>query len=355
MLMRLVGPSRAMFAIERRLSASARAKMLERIASSGLLSSLYLSSRGTFKREGRAILAGRALHAKGQAGVSEPTYEVRRNTHRLEKGLCAARRRDVFALDYLAQLVTDVETIVTKRAANGSEPVDATVVWSLDTLAKYFEVCPFSPQLERAKAKYERLIGTLGYTPSYTVRAIEAGQPQVTYAQLRGLVSRRQSVRTFEPVQVSHEVLDRAFDLARWSPSACNRLAYEFRVYENPATISAIVELTSGMSGWAEEAPCLFLATGRYRAYAHECDRHLIYVDVGLAAMTLQYALTSLGLASCCGNWPEDQTREESLAELLGLDADEKPVLLIAVGYPKTDQGLPSSARPGIETIRSYR
>ena len=67
------------------------------------------------------MLVGRALHAMGEAGSGNPTGELRRNTHRLEKkGLCAAHRREAFAFDYIDQLVADVETLAGRSTRNAS-------------------------------------------------------------------------------------------------------------------------------------------------------------------------------------------------------------------------------------------
>jgi len=341
-------------AVERRLPSKALAWLLTRMASWSSLGSVYLLIKGTFRRESGVILAGRALHASSVAGSSEPVGEVRRNTHRLEKGLCVVRPHEDLGLAYVDQLVGDLETLATGSIIKGAESLDSTTTWSLDVLSEYFRVSPPSARIEHARARYQQLLELLRYTPSYSVRRVEPAEVSVTFDQLRGLVAQRMSVRLFESTPVGHELLDKAFDVARWSPSACNRLAYEFRVYEDPNTIAAIVDLAPGMSGWAEFAPCLMVATGRYRSYAVECDRHLVYIDIGLAAMTLQYAFTTLGLASCCCNWPEDRVRENRLGRLLELDQDEKPVLVLAVGFARADQLVPSSSRPGVETIRSY-
>ena len=241
------------------------------------------------------------------------------------------------------------------RAASGEPLVDATVSWSLDVLDEYFSADPGVASLGESRRRFRQFLEMLQYEPKRSnPRALPAEEPAVSLELLRRLVLSRQSVRVFERRSVDRAMLDRAFELAVWSPSACNRLAYEFRVYDDPATIGAIVSLTSGMSGWAEKAPCLIVMVGKYRAYSSARDRHLIYVDTGLAAMTLQYALVAQGLACCCGNWPEDAVNDARLAKLLSLQDDEKPTLLFAVGHPRAGQRVPSSMRPDLESMRSF-
>jgi nitroreductase len=348
-------PSRFVAAFEARLPEDLRAAFLQWVAGSRGLTSLYYLLKGSFSHEERAVAAGRARFVQARAGQGLSTYELRRNVHRLEKGLCTQGRRDVFALDYVGDMVTATERIVASRVATGREPLDDTVGWAVDVLAQYFDVVGAEPRVEAARVRFAGLLRTVGCAPAgATPQALAEVASPVSIEDLRRLVAARRSVRVFEQRPVARDVLDQAFEIAKLSPSACNRMAYEFRAYDDPELITGIVGLAPGMSGWAEVAPCLVVIVGKYRAYADERDRHLIYVDGGLAAMSLQLALVACGLASCCGNWPDIAPADDGLRRLLGLDEDEKAVLLLAVGYPTPGQPLPCSARLDLENIRSY-
>jgi nitroreductase len=348
-------PARLLAAFEARLPEDRRTAFLQRVAGSRGLTALYYLVKGSFSHEERAVAAGRARFFQARAGRGLPAYELRRNVHRLEKGLCTQGRRDVFAVDYVGDMVTAVESIVASRVASGSEPLDDTVGWAVDVLAQYFDVVGSEPRVEAARARFAGLLRTVGCAPGdATPRALAQDASPVSLEDLQQLVAARRSVRVFEQRSVARGVLDQAFEIAKLSPSACNRMAYEFRAYDDPELVERIVALAPGMSGWAELAPCLVVIVGKYRAYSDERDRHLIYVDGGLAAMSLQLALVACGLASCCGNWPDIASADDGLRRLLGLDEDEKAVLLLAVGYPTPGQPLPRSARFDLENIRSY-
>ena len=94
--------SKAIGALEKRLPPSTLSRLLERIASSSVLTNLYVSAGATFSGEARAVLSGRAQYAQARAALTRPTYEIRRDTHRLEKGLCSEDRREVFGTAYVA-------------------------------------------------------------------------------------------------------------------------------------------------------------------------------------------------------------------------------------------------------------
>ena len=47
----------------------------------------------------------------------------------------------------------------------------------------------------------------------------------------------------------------------------------------------------------------IIVIVGELDAYEYDRDRHLIYIDGSLAAMTFMLALETLGLSSCPINW----------------------------------------------------
>jgi nitroreductase len=54
-------------------------------------------------------------------------------------------------------------------------------------------------------------------------------------------------------------------------------------------------------------------------------------------------ASEALGLASCPINWPDVEKLEKKMAKALKLEPYERPIMLIAVGYPLEDGGIPYS------------
>ena len=69
--------------------------------------------------------------------------------------------------------------------------------------------------------------------------------------------------------------------------------------------------------------------------------------------MAFVLALETLGLGSCCINWPDIEERERAAASLLKLESDERPVMFLAVGYPEATGLVPySEKRPPEELCR---
>ena len=97
------------------------------------------------------------------------------------------------------------------------------------------------------------------------------------------------------------------------------------------------------------------MIVGRQRAYFSERDRHLIYIDGALAAMSFVLALETLGLSSCCINWADIEAQERKMARLLQLEPDERVIMLVAIGYPDPEERVPYSAKKMLHTLRRYR
>ncbi len=90
------------------------------------------------------------------------------------------------------------------------------------------------------------------------------------------------------------------------------------------------------------------------RNYFDERDRHLIYIDSSLAAMSLVFAAEVQGLSTCCINWPDVEDKEQWMAELLKLDQDERPIMCMALGYPDPDGLVAFSQKKTVEQLRQY-
>ena len=263
-------------------------------------------------------------------------------------------RRSTFAADYISDAVEQYAacTEVFKSGA----PFDyEELKWSHDVLSQYFAVVSGPHIIERTRKRFASIPPpsqpTSGYVPY--LRNIDTPSP-VDIVQLEALAYRRRSVRWFLPAPVEKEKIDRALRVAGLSPSACNRQPYFFRIYDKRELIQEILRLPGGVGGYASNVPNLAVIVGQLRNFAHERDRHLIYIDSSLAAMSFLFALEAQEIASCCINWPDIAERERQMSSILGLSPDERPIMLIALGYPDPAGMVPHSVKKVLDSIRSY-
>lgn len=314
-------------------------------ARSPFFASLYYALfNRSFDREHRAVLAGRLAHDQSQYGEAPSTSSVlRRGIHRLEKGILSRPRRDIFALGYIRETFSFYERAIHAHT-NGALVPDEELLWAHDVLEKYFDITATHPRIDPLRERFEtlpapRVKGT-ARRPGQPARPYKRDlsvPPQVDYDDLLALSKRRRSVRWFEQKPVSRELIRKAVDVASLSPSACNRQPFVFRVYDDPDLIDQVAALPAGTKGFHHNFPAIVVIVGELRNYYGERDRHLIYIDAALAAMSFVYAAETMGLGTCCINWPDIESYEQEADKVLGLAPDQRPVMFLAVGYPDPD------------------
>jgi nitroreductase len=176
----------------------------------------------------------------------------------------------------------------------------------------------------------------------------------VTYDEFAALCQRRRSVRWYEQRPVPRELVYRALEAALQSPSACNRQSFQFRFFDDRALISAIAKIPGGTKGYAEGLPGIAVVIGKLASYPEPRDRHVIYIDGALAAMSFMLALETLGLSSCAINWPDLAQNERAIEHLLQLGPDERVIVLIGFGYADPTGLIPFSAKKPVSAMRRW-
>jgi nitroreductase len=173
----------------------------------------------------------------------------------------------------------------------------------------------------------------------------------VDYQDFLALCRQRRSVRWFEQRAVPREPVLQALQAAAQAPSACNRQPFLFRYFERPEDAQRIAGIAMGTTGYAQNVPALVVLLGDLGCYPEERDRHVPYIDASLAAMQFMLALETLGLASCPINWPDVEWIERRMDQELELPPHLRPVMLIALGYPDPEGGVPFSAKKSSDLL----
>lgn len=307
----------------------------------GFLASLYYTffSR-QFYREHKAVLKGRIAYRRSVKQGGASSILLRRNVHRLEKGLIMRPRRDIFAEDYIQETVDCYLLTVESSLLCRDEQQ-----WALDVLSNYFDVVGQTAKIDKARKMFSGCQSTLarGENTPYPHRDLPACP--VEYEQLYTLFKRRRSVRWYQNKPVEMAAIRQAVNAAALAPSACNRQPFNFYVINDSDKASDIAKCAMGTAGFADNLPCLIAVVGNLNAYPAERDRHIIYIDGALASMQLMLALETLGISTCAINWPDIEPRESALAKKLDLKYHERTIMLLAVGYAEPEGGIPFSQK----------
>jgi nitroreductase len=322
------------------------------ISKSKFLTTIFFYLRGTFYPEQKAILRGKVEYNYVERGDS-PNNRLIKNTHQIEKGISMDDRRDVFGEGYINDLVEDIELAWnTENQDISSEQLR----WSVDVLNQYFSIVDDTDIIAEARESFNKLLRDIEYKPDDQVprKRSQIQQSPVSYEEFKRLAEQRSSTRWFQQKSVSREMIDDAIRVAAQSPSACNRQSFEYRVYDDQDILDQILQPPLGISGFKDNIPCLIVLTGKQRAYRRDQEKNVVFVDASLSAMTFQYTLESMGLASCTINWPAIPSEHKRMQRIIDLDDDEIIITLIAVGYPDPDGMIPFSKKRDLGQLRSY-
>jgi len=324
-------------------------KLMPMFALNGLLASIYYTViNRSFYREHIGVLRGRLSYFKSLDEFNDSSVLLRRNIHRLEKGLIMRPRRTVFAQSYIVETVVCYARCVQSGSVDNDE-----IVWARDVLSEYFvAVSGAGRTIVQAQRQFESVssVSTVCNVTDSSVWAkpyAHAALPPSTidYAALFTLFKRRRSVRWYQDKTVSPELIEQAVNAASLAPSACNRQPYRFELFNGVEQAAKVAELAMGTAGFSAQLPCVMVVVGDLSCYPKERDRHVIYIDAALASMQLMLALETLGLSSCPINWPDIEARERKMAKRLGLQSFERVVMLIALGFAEPDVGIPYSQK----------
>ena len=321
-----------------------------------MASAYYSLLSRQFQREERAVLSGLAKYKADLKEDDANVFLMRRNVHRLEKGLTMRPRRSVFGRDYILETVNVYRKIVAEPSRS-METTGDSLNWAFDVLTAYFRASAVDPVVDHAREVFRSCMppdgSCAGGGRRVPYKRILDEHP-VEYDQLKKLAIKRRSVRWFEQRTVPRDLLDKAFTVAGLSPSACNRQPFRFLVFDDPETVAEVASLPGGTSGFKHNIPVMVVVLGTLDAFYDEKDRHVPYIDVSLAAMSFALALETLGLGSCIFNWPDVERHEIRAEKVLGLKPYERPVFFMGVGYPEPEATVAYSQKRPLEVIREY-
>lgn len=291
----------------------------------------YARHSGLFDHRGKGALQARIVKAY----------------HALEKGLALAAPRPGFGQVAAAQLLAASESYLARFGA------DRTLVGAAGTLDEYLRFnASVGVDLPEVRVATDRLRAALdretadclgGGTIEVTREAIQrAGR-----LDLRDFFQSRYSVRQFADATVDSSLLEAAVRMAQKTPSVCNREAGRVYVVDDRNKANALLQHQNGNRGFGDQAGKLLVVTARLDCFLTVGERYQCWIDGGLFAMSLIYALHSLGLGTCCLNWSVEPDVDRAFKTAAGIPDDQAVIMLLAVGHlPERFRVAKSMRRP---------
>ncbi len=167
----------------------------------------------------------------------------------------------------------------------------------------------------------------------------------------------RQSCRNYDTRPVELEKLARCIQAARLAPSACNSQPWHFTVVTRPDLAKQVAKLVqgAGFNRFAERCPAFIAVTEEAANLSARLGglvkrQEYAQIDIGLATAHLCFAAAEQGLSTCIMGW----FQEKAIKKLLGIPANKRLRLVVAVGYAAPDDPLRPKTRKPIEQIATY-
>lgn len=149
--------------------------------------------------------------------------------------------------------------------------------------------------------------------------------------ELQEAIRLRRSVRSYTGEAVMREELRAVLEAAIWAPSGANIQAWLFVVVRDPRVIRDIKAFSPGLLA---PPPALVVACAdleRARARGGRLGAEVLTLcDLSMACQNMMLAACSLGLGSCVIR----SFNQAAVAKLLGLPAEVRAELLVALGHP---------------------
>ena len=173
------------------------------------------------------------------------------------------------------------------------------------------------------------------------------------------LAIQRQSCRSYDPGRmVEKEKLDRCIEALRLAPSACNAQPWKLVIVDNPELKRKIAKATDstllGFNHFTKDSPILVVVVREAPNLTSKLgtllkDKPYTIMDIGIAVEHFCLQATSEGLGTCIMGW----FNEKRVKELLNIPKNKRTELIIAVGYPASEE-LRQKIRKPMEKICSF-
>ena len=175
-------------------------------------------------------------------------------------------------------------------------------------------------------------------------------EDKATRSVFEKIVMGRRSVRQFSGEIIPLSTLKEALELAKNSPSVCNRQGWKFHLYHEKEKINSMLELQNGNSGFGSSGDKLLVITGDSRAFTRY-EQSQLFVDGGLVSMNIMLALHSFGIASCPLNTCLPFYMEAMLRRRGEIPPNEKLVMMIVLGGYRPKYSVAKSLKRDLNDI----
>jgi len=165
--------------------------------------------------------------------------------------------------------------------------------------------------------------------------------------ELKEIIEKRESVRSYEDRPVPKEKLERVLEAARLAPSASNRQPWKFIVVREEKRRQELAEAANGQA-FVGQAAVIIIAVATRPEHVMSCGVPSHPVDLAIALDHMTLAAVDEGLGTCwIGAFSQDKVKE-----LLDIPEKYRVVALLPLGFPRQERKM--KTRKSLEEIVCY-
>ncbi|TYP69129.1 nitroreductase family protein [Paenibacillus methanolicus] len=252
--------------------------------------------------------------------------------HKIEKGLSLPKPRVGFAKQHVLYLFDELEAY---RQKYGWDNVSKVTLNTLDSYVEFNRAHDFEmPEMTgRLQALKNTLSKEVNETTGGGVREITRDDLEKSKINFKEFVFSRYSIRNFKPGEVSIELIQEAISIAQKTPSVCNRQSAKVYVFCGDEIKKNVLKYQNGNAGFGGTADKILIVSMDMRDFRGVIERNQYFIDGGMYAMSLIYALHSLGVGTCPLNLSITHDIETGLKKTAQIPDSEKLIMMIAVGH----------------------
>jgi nitroreductase len=277
---------------------------------------------------------------------------IQADAHKIEKALAITNPRPGFGVAVVKRLIANVEEYYQRFSFNSRLEIAYCV------LQKYLEFNLINKSLDKdlefAIKQLEEDIQELKDSKNEAAGVIHFSKESYlkrTKLDLDDFFMNRYSMRQFSDQSLDLADLQKAIYLASKTPSVCNRQCYHAFVAHGKEKASSVLSYQLGNRGFGDQVDSVITVTADLSCFFSSSERNQAWIDGGLFAMSLIYALHSLGIASCPLNWSVNPKRDLALKNASGIPHSHSVIMMIACGHIKDEFTVAQSKRKPMEEL----
>jgi nitroreductase len=271
--------------------------------------------------------------------------------HAIEKGLTFEETRQGFGKSKIPFIIAAIEELERlgemKFATDGARGC-------LQAYVKHYESrgLPLPKEIEPELLAFVK--GMDGHKhPGGTIKLNKAEIESSTNFDYERFIESRFSVRHFTGERVSQETIHRAVGLALKTPRTCNReMRRVYAAYE-PEFRDHVLSFHVGNKGFGHKLGALLIVTADIRELYEIAERNQAWIDGGLFAMSLVYALHASRVGTCMLNWSVDCDRDALFRKEFEIPDYEVIVTFVGVGHLPEEFEVAASPGPNADDVLS--